>query len=329
MNDSVKTKVAVDEDGWIIGTDAGDVNPPVDVSDDDDDDLPGGDISEDDDDDEFDLSDLDDDTDDDGAATEDAGDSDDDDDAKASVTDVPKVPRKKDKPKTKAQERIEELAAHRRAAEAEAFEATQRADALEARLAALEAKSAETTPVQVLPEPDPKAFEYGEADPKYLDAVVEHRLSKERAAFQTEQEQERTQREQQDRAARYRTKAEKAMVDGKERFGEDYAKVVNSVTFPGQVAMDILDSDFGVDISYYLSKNISKLRQLSAMTPAQRARQIGRLEERFSARATAGKKRSNAPQTPGRKAQSRKSTEEVSKYGPDDQDEFDKALRNA
>ena len=63
---------------------------------------------------------------------------------------------------------------------------------------------------------------------------------------------------------------------------------------------------------------------MTGMTPSERARAMGRLEERFSARSSAGKKMSKAPETPGRKTK-RKAKKVDPQYGPDDQDEFDKA----
>ena len=258
-------------------------------------------------------------------AEDDDAEDDDDDDVKAR-----QQPKSDDKPKSKAQKRIEELAEKRRTAEKEAFDAQMKNIELEKRLAALEAGKQEAPAAQaeIKPKPDPKDYAYGEVDNKYIDALVEHKLSVERAAFQKEQGTSDQQRKQAESVEHYKKRLAKISADGKKKFGETFDKVVNTVDFPAEVARDILDSDQGVDISFYLAKNISKLRELTTMDAIERAKAMGRLEERFSASASAGKKRSDAPSTPSRRgkpARGKPNQDEV-KYGPDDQDAFDKAL---
>ena len=232
------------------------------------------------------------------------------------------------KPKSKAQKRIEELAEKRRAAEMEAFNAEMKLHeeqearrALEERIKALESGSAP----QVQAQPNPSDFEYGEVDPKYIDAQVEYKLSVERAKFAKEREETAAQEQQRQEQQRLRARLEKVGAEGKKRFGEKFDEVMNKTNFPSQVAVDILDSDYAVDISMYLHNNVAKLREMATLTDAQRARAMGRLEERFSARASAGKKRTKAPETPGGKAKP-KGKKVDNRYGPDDQDEFDRAF---
>ena len=200
---------------------------------------------------------------------------------------------------------------------------------LERRLEALENGKRDAAPeVVVTPKPDPKDFAYGEVDNKYIDALVEHRLSTERAKFHQEQGTSEAQRKQQESATHYKKRLAVISAEGVKKFGPNYDKVVNTVDFPGEVARDILDSDQGVDISFYLAKNIGKLREMTSMTGMERAKAMGRLEERFSASASAGKKRTDAPSTPSRRgkpARARPSAD-VAKYGPDDQDAFDAAF---
>lgn len=264
---------------------------------------------------------------------DDDGDDGDDDgeDEQESLTAVPRVPKKgAEKPKNKTQARIEELAAKRRDAEAEAFKAEMevieerklRAQ-LEERIKALESGTAK--PSARPRKPDPDDFPYGEVDSKYVDALVEYRLAEERDSFQKEQGSAREQEEQERQKSHYMKRLNDIKTEGAKRYGEKFDKAVDTAPFPAEIARDMLDSEFGVDISYYLANNISKLRELSRMDATQRAKAMGRLEERFSARSSAGKKTTNAPTTPGRKAAGNKSKADP-RYGPDNQDDFDRAF---
>lgn len=258
----------------------------------------------------------------------DEDDEDEDEDVSAAAADHDEV-KPEAKPKSKAQMRIAELAEKRREAEKEAFDAQMKNVELERRLEALEKGKAEATPkVTITPKPDPKDFAYGEVDSKYIDALVEHRLSTERAKFHQEQGVTETQRKQAASVDHYKKRLAHISTEGAKKFGPNYDKVVNTVDFPADVARDILDSDQGVDISFYLAKNIGKLREMTTMSSTERAKAVGRLEERFSASASAGKKRTDAPSTPSRRGKSpgRKPKADEAKYGPDDQDAFDAAF---
>lgn len=269
--------------------------------------------------------------DDDDLGEADADDGDDAGEEEESLTAVPKVPRKgSEKPKSKAQERIEELAAKRRTAEADAFKAEMEVveerklrAKLEERLAALESGTA--VPTSRPRKPDPADFAYGEVDNKYVDALVEYRLSEERDRFQQEQGTVRQREDDERQKAHYMKRLNDIKQEGAKKFGAKFDAAVDTAPFPKEIARDMLDSDFGVDISYYLANNISKLRELSRMDATQRAKAMGRLEERFSARSSAGKKTTNAPSTPGRKA-ANKADKADPRYGPDNQDDFDRAF---
>jgi hypothetical protein len=157
------------------------------------------------------------------------------------------------------------------------------------------------------------------------DAKVEFKLAQERAKLLEEQRKAVEDAENARRAEHYQKRLEEVMSEGKRRFS-DFEEVVNGTRFPPEVARDLLDSDRGVDIAYYLGNNIGELRKVARMSPEQRARMMGRLEERFSARASAGKKRTRAPQTPAKGNRKGNGSRNVSKYGPDDQDAFDRAF---
>jgi signal recognition particle GTPase len=296
---------------------------------------------EDDDDDDFDLL-GDDDQDDDGDDPDDSdddtgsdGDDDDDDDLDDADGDdedddvpaaarVPKV-KKGEKPKSKAQLRIEELAEKRRVAEKGQYDAELKLVQLEKRLEQLETGGGPTRRAPAdLKEPDPKDFEYGAADDDYVNAMVDYKVALKRAEWEEENGKSTKQAKEQALVEHYQDRYTKVQAAGAKKYGEKF-KLVEETNFPSELARDLLDSDYGVDISYYLANNIGQLRKVVTMTDAQRAKAIGRLEERFSASASAGKKRSKAPETPGRKAKKKVTTDE-SRYGPDDQDAFDKAF---
>lgn len=268
-----------------------------------------------------------------GASDDDSADDSDDDDSddsdgddpKLKKTDIPPVGKKTNK----TQKRIEELAKKRREAEKAAFDAEMKALELERRLEAIEARASAAPAANTdLPrEPKPDDFEYGEVDQKYIDAVVNYKVAKARHEDQQKNEQERTAAKNAERKAHYQKRLAQITDDGSKRTDlKDFDNIVNGVNFPGPVALAILDSDQAVDIAYYLGNNISKLREFSLMDPATLARNMGRLEERFSARASAGKKRSQAPETPGTRKSRQKAKVDESKYGPADQDAFDRAF---
>ncbi len=320
-------RFATDDDGFQIASDAGDLSENHEIGEDDD--LDDADFEEEDDDLEDDGDSVDDDDTDDEEDSDDDDDEDDDDDG-TSATTVPKVKRGEKPKKQTAAERIEELAEKRRKAESEAFDAEmalqeerRRNDELEARLAKLENGGGQQT--TTLKEPNPEDFEYGKVDDKYIEATIEYRLAKERETFQNTQRDQETERSNAEKAEHYKKRLAIVSKEGNKRF-KDFDKIVESVNFPGEVAREILDSDFGVDISYYLAKNVGKLREVSLMSPAERTREMGRLEERFSARASAGKKRTKAPDTPGKKQKRKPVSKDEKQFGPENQDDFDRAF---
>ena len=250
-----------------------------------------------------------------------------DDDDHDGIARVPKVAKGKKSKKT-AQDRIEELAEKRRDAEAAQFaaemavvEKDKAIENLTARLEALEQGGGKGAPAE---KPDPSNFEYGEVDQKYIDAVVDWRVAVETGKLKKQQTDALTDAEKDRLIKHYQTASNKAEAEGAKKYGDKF-DVVKRTPFSGEVARAVLDSDHPVDISYYLARNVGKLRELTKMDSAQRAKALGRLEERFSARTSAAKKRTKAPDTPGRKAKPRSSKVD-SKYGPEDQDEFDKAF---
>lgn len=250
---------------------------------------------------------------------EDAEDSDDsdaeDDSAKDRADDAADEPRKD---KRSAQDRIKELAKLRREAEQAAFELEMRNIELERQLAERTGSKDEAPKP-----PNPKDFTYGEVDPDYLTAMVDHKVALREVDIRTEAAKAAKQAEEGEIRAKYEKRLATVMTDGGKRF-KDFEAVVGKTPYTPQIAQMILDSENAVDIAYYLANNVGELRTLVRAGVSEQARVIGRLEGRFSA-ASAVKKKTKAPEALG-SHRSRESSKADGQFGPDNQDDFDKAF---
>ena len=222
--------------------------------------------------------------------------------------------------KKDARARIQELAKLRRDAEASAFQAEMKNAALEAELERLRTTAATQPDLKA---PDPKDFDYGSVDPAYLDALVEYRVKLREQDIRKETAQQSEKDSAAAKVAEYNKKLARVMEDGPKRY-KDFEAVVNSTPYPAELAVMILDSENPIDIAYHLSNNVGELRALARADSAERARTIGRLEGRFSA-TSAVKKVTKAPDPLGSRT-SRAAPASHAKYGPDSQDDFDKAF---
>ena len=220
--------------------------------------------------------------------------------------------------KRTAQDRIKELARLRREAEQAAFELEMRNIELERQLAE-RVGSKDEAPKP----PNPKDFTYGEVDPDYLTAMVDHKVALREVDIRTEAAKAAKQAEEREVRAKYEKRLAAVMVDGSKRF-KDFEAVVGKTPYTPQIAQMILDSENAVDIAYYLANNVSELRTLVRAGVSEQARVIGRLEGRFSA-ASAVKKKTKAPEALG-SHRSRESSKADGQFGPDNQDDFDKAF---
>lgn len=272
--------------------------------------------------------------DDDDDSTDDSDDEDDstDDDGESeneSDDDAPKAQKGQDgekpaKKKQTAKERIEELAEKRRVAEKEAFDAEMARQAAERRTAELEAELAESKKTSLPKKPDPKDFVYGDVDPEYQDALVEYRVAEKMAETQQQSAESSSQDSAAAVDAKYAQKVETIMAEGEAstKRHPNFKKVVEGATFDAHLARLIADSEKPVDIAYFLANNLGELLKVTKQAPEERARTIGRLEGRFSAR-SAARKQTKAPDPMRR---SKASKDEDKKYGPSSQDDFDKAF---
>jgi len=222
--------------------------------------------------------------------------------------------------KPSAKDRIKELAEKRRAAEQAQLAAEMRAIELERRLEALE-KGAERAPAAVK-KPDPADFRYGEVDPDFVEATVNYRVwERDQAESETRRQQE-AQRTEAETATHYRKRLTNVLTEGKKKY-RGFEDAVMATDYEPALARLVLDSDRAVDIAYHLSKNGSDLLALTRANPQERLRILGRLEGSLSA-ASAAKKVTKAPPAMGRKPKRQSAGD--GKYGPDDQDAFDRAF---
>lgn len=178
------------------------------------------------------------------------------------------------KPKTTAAERIAQITAKRREAEREAQTLKDQNDRLQERLAKYE-----TT------EPKLEDFEYDEN--RYQAALSAHhqrQLRKEELAEDAEFAKQRM-----DNASQQATQAkQEAFQLRAAEFAQtapDFQQVVSSANIPisDEVGAQLMDSDQGPQIAYYLAKNPGEAANIAHLTdPVQAAKEIGRLEARLS-----------------------------------------------
>lgn len=221
----------------------------------------------------------------------------DDADKEAAIDD--KAGDKKPAKKT-VEDRIAEITAKRRQAERDASAAEQRAEELERRLAALEAKkdsdsdqltqgagAAKKDPSA----PDPEKFEYGEVDPRYVAALARYEAKLELA----EQQRKNDETRQAEAAAAAQQELQQKL-DNQIRKGvelhEDFEAALaalDEIETPvsDEASRLIVESEYGAQILYHFGKNPKEAAEAVSKSPLEQARIIGRLEAQFAAEAKA------------------------------------------
>lgn len=190
-----------------------------------------------------------------------------------------------EKPKGKSvQERIDEITAARREAER---------DAEYWRAKALEQPQKPTEPT-VDAEPDPNAYEFGEADPSYLKDSVRYEmrqeLAKERQAMQIQNSLRELEHGYTQRVAEVKAEI------------PDYDDVVTKTAARGEwpcppvVALAAKESEVGPKVLHHLATNLSEAVAISQLSPIEQAMAFGRLEARFSGQTVTTKIATNAPE---------------------------------
>lgn len=183
-----------------------------------------------------------------------------------------------------ADKRIGQAVGRQRAAERRADAAEARATATETRLAALEARltgggKADTAPKA----PDPKDYEGGEYDTKYLSDLVDFRvqqgIAKATQTVRTETQQSAATREQQERITAFSKARDEFAAKAVEAY-PDFEEVVfdddNPVT---QTLAELsMDSDHGARIMYELAQDPKEASRVSKLSASRQAAWFGRRE---------------------------------------------------
>jgi hypothetical protein len=249
-------------------------------------------------------------------------------------------PEPKPKPKSKAQQRIEKLLERERLA-------TERANALEARLAALEAqkpkeeKREEAAPEKLsadqLPEgaPNPEDYGLGEFDPKFIRdlSAFSARIEIEAQLKAKQEEEQRAAYERQ--VNEQRAEIQKNWNSKLEETEEEIPDIRENISdlvdtfqtlephYGEYLASVIMASEQGPRIMHYLSQNIGEAQKIVASGPAAATLALGRLEARLTPVAKEEKRNtkrvSDAPKPP--EARSRGAGGRYSV--PDDTDDLD------
>lgn len=174
------------------------------------------------------------------------------------------------KRKTGAEKRIDELTAKRRQAERDAD--YWRNEAMK-RGGEPPAKPDEKTP-ETLTRPKPEESQYETFD-KYNEALVDWKIEQKEVG----REAARSKTDQQERSAKFQEK----LNEGFEKH-EDFREIALNPNVPiNQNMVDALfDSDHAADIAYHLGQNPQEARRIASLSPIAAAREIGKLEARFS-----------------------------------------------
>lgn len=219
------------------------------------------------------------------------------------------------KPKAKktVAERISELRHKQGTAERERDAERARADALEARLGALERgekppaapKKTAAEPAQdTAGKPDPSKFQYGELDEGYLDAMADWRVDQKLKARDAAAAEARATEEARARVKTLETARDTLVERGTEEFGEAYFETVIATALQGKypmsetMAMLTLESDVGHRVAHYLATHPKEAREIHGLSPAKQAARFGRLEAQFSADSAAQPTQQQPARTP-------------------------------
>lgn len=122
---------------------------------------------------------------------------------------------------------------------------------------------------------------------EYIDAAVEYKLKNQK---QPEPKQPQTQVNHEFEAAR-----EDLIAEGLEKY-EDFAEVIEGGRYITPImANAIVESDNRVELARFLCTNHKEAQRIARLSPVRQAAEIGRIEDKLSARPVPPKKPSNAP----------------------------------
>lgn len=217
--------------------------------------------------------------------------------------------------KNSAQERISELTAARR-------EAERRADALEARLAALEngkgtkeetpapapKAAAEVTPPKPTDtnEDGTEKYPLGEFDPNFITDLADFRVEQRFAERERIEQEKQEQAKQQEAMGQLEAGWNEQIGTAKERYPDYDTKIANlqpvfsdvDAQYGDYLSTTLMSMEKGADILYYLADNPEEARAIVDSGPQRATIALGRLEARFLEDSPPARKQSNAPPPP-------------------------------
>tara|TARA_R110000772_G_C13310278_1_gene440226 strand:- start:19163 stop:20206 length:1044 start_codon:yes stop_codon:yes gene_type:complete len=219
-----------------------------------------------------------------------------DDGADEPVADEPDEGTPKRKNQVSAKERIGALVKERSQAQRDATAATAeaatekaRADALEARIAALETPAEPAAQAAGLAEGEPNQddYAYGELDPLYISDLTDYRVDQKFAAREEAADKIRQTEAADAQAQKLRDSYDTKVTAGINTY-DDFDEVVVKGSDAGdyplseETAMMVLESDVGHHLIYKIAGDLDLAKSLAQSSPVEQARVIGRLEAQFS-----------------------------------------------
>lgn len=195
-----------------------------------------------------------------------------------------------------AQARIDRAVGRQREAERERDAARTEKAALEARLAAIEARvngngnanaNGQQQQRQADGVPQPTDYQYGELDAAYIRDLAKYEARQEILAQQQQHQARTTTADQQRQQEAFKAKADEFRDRGVDKY-DDFEDVVfdNSVPISPIMAELAFDSDHGPDILYALAQDLKEAKRVSALSPARQAAWFGRKEAELSSEAS-------------------------------------------
>lgn len=134
-------------------------------------------------------------------------------------------------------------------------------------------KANEQVIVEDLKEPDINDFEqYSD----YVKALAKYEVNQEKKQLVIKNEEELVKKEAEKITADYRTRVEEA----KKRYGEDRWNGLQKIDLPLSIQMraEIMQSELGPDILFYLYHNLDENKKINSLTPAQQIKELTKLE---------------------------------------------------
>ena len=166
---------------------------------------------------------------------------------------------------------------------------TKRNSEYEARIAQLESQlggnNGKQNPAQVetpvvveeLKEPNINDFEeYTD----YVKALAKYEINQENKALKVKQEEELIKKEAEQITTKYRERVEEA----KKRYGSDKWNGLQKIDLPLSIQMraEIMQSEVGPDILFYLYHNLEENKKINSLTPAGQIKELTKLELKIS-----------------------------------------------